>query len=139
MQIAGFSIAVVFFALMRQAHAWELDSPIPSMLSAVESNLRFPLPFLFLVITPLFIASFISFLTSQSFPPFVSFFLVSIVCYLFANGSIILLILAFQLVFYVAAVIHVFIKTRLVLSLPFPPVCVFACVGKCTSVASLIS
>ncbi|GFY87273.1 hydrolases, acting on ester bond [Actinidia rufa] len=114
--IAGFSIAVVFFALMRQAHAWELDSPIPSMLSAVESNLRFPLPFLFLVITPLFIASFISFLTSQSFPPFVSFFLVSIVCYLFANGSIILLILAFQLVFYVAAVIHVFIKTRWQLS-----------------------
>ncbi|PSS30172.1 GPI inositol-deacylase [Actinidia chinensis var. chinensis] len=115
-EIAGFSIAVVFFALMRQAHAWELDSPIPSMLSAVESNLRFPLPFLFLVITPLFIASFISFLTSQSFPPFVSFFLVSIVCYLFANGSIILLILAFQLVFYVAAVIHVFIKTRWQLS-----------------------
>ncbi|XP_057491133.1 uncharacterized protein LOC130776900 isoform X2 [Actinidia eriantha] len=115
-EIAGFSIAVVFFALMRQAHAWELDSPIPSMLSAVESNLRFPLPFLFLVITPLFIASFISFLTSQSFPPFVSFFIVSIVCYLFANGSIILLILAFQLVFYVAAVIHVFIKTRWQLS-----------------------
>ncbi|KAL6977137.1 hypothetical protein U1Q18_025932 [Sarracenia purpurea var. burkii] len=111
-EIAGFSIAVVFFALMRQAHAWELDSPLPSMLSAIESNLRIPLPFFSLAIVPLFIASFISFLTSQPFPPFVSFILVSIVCYLFANGTVILLVLITQLVFYAAAVVHVFIKTR---------------------------
>ncbi|KAH7847529.1 hypothetical protein Vadar_027217 [Vaccinium darrowii] len=111
-EIAGFSVAVVFFALMRQAHAWELDLPIPSMLSAVESNLRLPLSFLFLAVVPLFIAAFLSFLTSQPFPPFVTFSLVSLVCYSFANGSIILLVLLSQLVFYVAAVVHVFIKMR---------------------------
>ncbi|KAH7847717.1 hypothetical protein Vadar_029491 [Vaccinium darrowii] len=111
-EIAGFSVAVVFFALMRQAHAWELDLPIPSMLSAVESNLRMPLSFLFLAVVPLFIAAFLSFLTSQAFPPFVTFSLVSLVCYSFANGSIILLVLLSQLVFYVAAVVHVFIKMR---------------------------
>ncbi|XP_028056689.1 uncharacterized protein LOC114260719 isoform X1 [Camellia sinensis] len=111
-EIVGFSIAIVFFALMQQTHAWELDLPIPSMLSAVESNLRMPLPFFALAIVPLFIASFLSFLASEPFSPFVSFILVSIVCYLFANGSVILLILITQLVFYVAAVVHVFIKTR---------------------------
>ncbi|XP_058186634.1 uncharacterized protein LOC131303670 isoform X5 [Rhododendron vialii] len=111
-EIAGFSVAVIFFSLMRQAHAWELDLPIPSVLSAVESNLRMPLPFLFLATIPLFIAMFLSFLTSQPFPPFVSFSLVSLVCYLFANGSVILLVLLSQLVFYVAAVVHVFIKMR---------------------------
>ncbi|KAI8533503.1 hypothetical protein RHMOL_Rhmol10G0016100 [Rhododendron molle] len=111
-EIAGFSVAVIFFSLMRQAHAWELDLPIPSVLSAVESNLRMPLPFLFLATVPLFIAMFLSYLTSQPFPPFVSFSLVSLVCYLFANGSVILLVLLSQLVFYVAAVVHVFIKMR---------------------------
>ncbi|XP_059640076.1 GPI inositol-deacylase isoform X2 [Cornus florida] len=111
-QILGFSIAVVFFALMRQAHAWEFDQPLPSMLSAVESNLRMPYPFLFLAILPTVIALFLSFLMYQSFPPFVSFIIVSLVCYLFANGSIIILILISQLIFYVAATTHVFVKTR---------------------------
>lgn len=109
---------------MRQAHAWELDLPIPSMLSAVESNLRMPLSFLFLAVVPLFIAAFLSFLTSQPFPPFVTFSLVSLVCYSFANGSIILLVLLSQLVFYVAAVVHVFIKMRSVL-------CVCVCGRTC--------
>ncbi|KAA8548186.1 hypothetical protein F0562_004553 [Nyssa sinensis] len=111
-QIVGFSIAVVFFALMRQAHAWEFDQPIPSMLSAVELNLRMPLPFLFLAILPIGIALFLSFLMSQPFPPFISFITVSTVCYLFANGTLIILILISQLVFYLAAIIHVFIKAR---------------------------
>uniref|UniRef100_A0A5B6ZJW4 GPI inositol-deacylase n=1 Tax=Davidia involucrata TaxID=16924 RepID=A0A5B6ZJW4_DAVIN len=111
-QIVGFSIAVVFFALMRQAHAWEFDQPIPSMLSAVELNLRMPLPFLFLAILPIVIALFLSFLMSQPFPPFISFITVSTVCYLFANGTLIILVLISQLVFYVAAIIHVFIKAR---------------------------
>ncbi|KAF7130134.1 hypothetical protein RHSIM_Rhsim10G0011500 [Rhododendron simsii] len=130
LEIAGFSVAVVFFSLMRQAHAWELDLPIPSVLSAVESNLRMPLAFLFLATVPLFIAMFLSFLTSQPFPPFVSFSLVSLLCYLFANGSVILLVLLSQLVFYVAAVVHVFIKMRLVRSLSLSVcVCVCVCVG----------
>ncbi|CAK7328232.1 unnamed protein product [Dovyalis caffra] len=38
--IVGFSIAIIFFALMRQAHAWDLDLPIPSMLVAVVRVLR---------------------------------------------------------------------------------------------------
>eukprot|EP00257_Ricinus_communis_P020318 XP_015579523.1 uncharacterized protein LOC8270501 isoform X1 [Ricinus communis] len=111
-QIVGFSIAVIFFALMRQAHAWDADLPVPSVLSAVESNLRLPLPFLLLGIIPILISLFISFLLSQPLPPFASFIIVSVICYLFANGSMILLIFVSQLVFYAAAIIHVFIKTR---------------------------
>ncbi|XP_052196257.1 uncharacterized protein LOC127803797 isoform X2 [Diospyros lotus] len=111
-EIVGFSVAVVFFALMRQAQAWELDLPIPSVLSAVQSNLRMPLPFSFLATVPLFIALFLSSLTSQPFPPFLSFVLVSILCYIFANGLILLLILILQLVFYVTAALHVFVKQR---------------------------
>lgn len=114
MQIVGLSIAVIFFALMRQAHAWDLDLPIPSMLTAVESNLRMPLPFLLLGFAPILVSLFVSLLKSQPLPPLGSFIIVSIICYLFANGSVILLILVSQLVFYAAAVIHVFIKARLV-------------------------
>ncbi|KAE8662906.1 Hydrolase acting on ester bonds isoform 2 [Hibiscus syriacus] len=71
-QIVGFCVAVVFFALMRQAHA----RPIPSIPKAVD------------------------------------FTIVSIICYLLANGIVILLILVSQLVFYMAAYLHVSIKTR---------------------------
>ncbi|KAF8408291.1 hypothetical protein HHK36_007440 [Tetracentron sinense] len=113
-QIIGFSIAVIFFALMRQARAWELDLPLPSMLAAVESNLRVPLTFLLLAIVPILISLVFSSLASQPFPPFASFIIVSIISYSFANGSMIILILISQLIFYVAAVLHVFIRTRLV-------------------------
>ncbi|MBA0599428.1 hypothetical protein Gorai_005648, partial [Gossypium raimondii] len=109
-QIAGFCVAVVFFALMRQAHA----RPIPSILKAVESNLRMPFPFLPFVAVPILLSLSFSFLVSQPFPPFSSFTIVLIICYLLANGIVILLILVSQLVFYVAAYLHVFIKTRLV-------------------------
>lgn len=111
-QIIGLTIAVIFFALMRQAHAWELDLPIPSVLTAVESNLKIPLPFLLLAIVPILGSLFLSLLMFQPFPPIASFVSVSVLCYLFANGSVIILILISQLVFYVAAVVHVFIKTR---------------------------
>ena len=114
-QIVGFSVAVIFFALMRQAHA----RPIPSILKAVESNLRIPFPFLPFAVVPILFSLFFSFLTSQPFPPFSSFTIVSIICYLLANGFVILLILVSQLIFYVAAYLHVFIKRRLVNSLPF--------------------
>ncbi|EXC31385.1 GPI inositol-deacylase [Morus notabilis] len=110
--IVGFSVVVIFFALMRQAHAWDLDLPIPSMLTVVETNLRFPLPFLYLGITPILLSMFLSFFMSQPLPPFASFTFVSLICYFLANGLVIVLILISQLVFYVAAVIHIFIKTR---------------------------
>jgi glycosylphosphatidylinositol deacylase len=113
MQIIGFSIAVIFIALMQQAHAWDLDLPVPSILVAVESNLRMPLTFFLLAIVPIFISLLLSFMMSQPFPSFASFIIVSVICYLFANGSIIILILEIQSVFYVAAFIHIFIKTRL--------------------------
>ncbi|KAL4566029.1 hypothetical protein LXL04_030138 [Taraxacum kok-saghyz] len=44
-QIIGFAFAVVFFGLLRQANALELDLSIRSLLFAVESNLKMPIPF----------------------------------------------------------------------------------------------
>lgn len=111
-QIIGFSIAIILFALMRQARAWDLDLPMPSMVTAVETNLRMPLPFFLLAIVPILVSLFLSFLMSQPFPPYASFIIVSVICYLFANGSVIILVLVSQLVFYVAAIVHIFIKTR---------------------------
>ncbi|KAL8136253.1 uncharacterized protein LOC141713714 isoform X1 [Apium graveolens] len=109
-QIIGFSFAVVFFALMQQAYSWELDLPIPSMLKALESNMKMPLPFFSLVITPIAASLFYSFLSSQRFPSVISIFIISILCYAFANGIVVMLILISQWVFYMAASIHVFIR-----------------------------
>lgn len=110
MQIIGFSFAVVFYALMQQAYSWELDQPIPSMLAALESNMRLPLPFFSLVTTPIVAAFFYSFLSYQLFPSVISFFIISVLCYAFANGIVIMLILISQWVFYMAASTHVFIR-----------------------------
>lgn len=109
-QISGLCFAVAFFALMRQAYAWELDQPIPSLLSAVESNLRIPRAFLFLAILPILFAVLFSFLSSQTLPPIISFPIVSVLCYVFANGVIVLLILLSQMLFYVAATLQVAVK-----------------------------
>ncbi|KAG8384921.1 hypothetical protein BUALT_Bualt04G0168400 [Buddleja alternifolia] len=111
-QISGLSVAVVFFALMRQAHAWELDLPIPSLLSAVESNLRMPRPFFFLAALPILIAVLISCLSSQSLRPTISFSIVSMLCYVFANGATVVLTSLSQLLFYVVGTAHVFVKKR---------------------------
>ncbi|KAK7338423.1 hypothetical protein VNO77_19032 [Canavalia gladiata] len=111
-KIAGFSIAVVFFALMRQAFSWDHDLRIPSMLTAVESNLTLLSHFFTLVILPIFLSLFLSLLMSQPLPPFASFIGISLICYIFANGFIAILILISHLVFFVAAVTHIFIKTR---------------------------
>lgn len=111
-------MVVIFFALMQQAHAWDLDLSIPSLLTAVESNLRMPFPFFYLAIAPILISLFLSFLNSQPFPSITSFTIISVICYLLANGVVIILILISQLVFYVSAVVHIFIKTRLVGSVP---------------------
>ncbi|KAK6913024.1 GPI inositol-deacylase PGAP1-like [Dillenia turbinata] len=110
-QIVGFSVAVIFCALMRQAHTWEKDLPLPSLLTAVESNLRIPFPFLLVAIGPILAAVVLSLLMYQPVPPITSFVIVSLICFLFANGCIIILILASQLILYVTAVVHVFIKT----------------------------
>lgn len=114
MQIVGFSIAIIFFALMRQAYSWDLDMRIPSMLSAVESNLTVPLHLFFLAILPVFFSLFLSLVTSQPIPPFASFISISLICYVFANGLIAIMILVSHLLFFVTAISHVFIKTRLV-------------------------
>ncbi|XP_022151282.1 uncharacterized protein LOC111019107 isoform X2 [Momordica charantia] len=111
-QIVGFCIVVIFFALMRQAQAWNHDFPVPSMLTAVESNLRIPFPFFYLVLVPILLSLFLSLLTSQPLPPLAIFTTVSVVCYSFANATVITLILVSQLIFYAMAVVHVFIKTR---------------------------
>ncbi|KAK9079209.1 hypothetical protein SSX86_000879 [Deinandra increscens subsp. villosa] len=111
-QIVGFSFAVVFFALMRQANAWELDLSVPSLLSAVESNLRMPLPFLPLAISPILIALLYSSINPKPFPSVGSFFVVSMICYLIANGIVIILVLTTLILSHLAARIHVFFKTR---------------------------
>ncbi|WJX75839.1 hypothetical protein P8452_59329 [Trifolium repens] len=111
-KIVGFSIAVVFFALMQQAYSWDLNLHIPSMLTAVESNLTLMSHFLPLAVLPIFFAFFFSFFMSQPFPPFASFTSISLICYIFANGLIAIVILISHLVFFVAAVTHIFIKAR---------------------------
>lgn len=113
MQIVGFSVAVVFFALMRQAYSWDLDLRIPSMLTALESNLTLLSHLFPLAILPIFFSLFLSLLMSQPLPPFASFIGISLICYIFANGFIAIIILITHLVFFVAAVTHIFIKTRL--------------------------
>ncbi|GER29533.1 GPI inositol-deacylase PGAP1-like protein [Striga asiatica] len=111
-QISGLCFAVAFFALMRQAYAWELDQPIPSLLSAVESNLRMPWPFFLLATLPVLLAVLLSFLGSQPIPPIISFFAVSVLCYVFANGALAVLILVSLLLFYVAGTVQVFFRKR---------------------------
>ncbi|KAK7395706.1 hypothetical protein VNO78_16273 [Psophocarpus tetragonolobus] len=111
-KIVGFSIAVVFFALMRQTYSWDLDLRIPSMLTAVESNLTLLSHLFPLAILPIFFSLFLSLLMSQPLPPIASFIGISLICYIFANGFIAILILISHLVFFVAAVTHIFIKTR---------------------------
>ncbi|PIA26437.1 hypothetical protein AQUCO_09300025v1 [Aquilegia coerulea] len=111
-KIIGFSIAVIFFALMRQARAWELDLPLPSLLASVEMNLRLPLSFLLFAVVPIAVSLFSSTLTSQPFPPLISFLSISILCYGFANGLVIILILASHSIIYVAANVHASIKIR---------------------------
>ncbi|XP_019447433.1 PREDICTED: uncharacterized protein LOC109350653 isoform X1 [Lupinus angustifolius] len=111
-KIVGLSVAVIFFALMRQAYSSDLDLRIPSMLTAVESNLTLLSHFFPLAILPIFFSFFFSLATSQPFPPFASFIGISLICYIFANGFIAILILISHLAFFVTAVSHIFIKTR---------------------------
>ncbi|CAL1358278.1 unnamed protein product [Linum trigynum] len=111
-QIVGSFFAVIFFALMQQVRAWDLDLPIPSVLTAMESNLKMPLPFAPLGFSPLLLSLFVCVLNSQPLPPLVSFIAVSIICYLLANGVGAILVWMSQFLFYAAALTHVFIKSR---------------------------
>ncbi|XP_047310152.1 uncharacterized protein LOC124913780 [Impatiens glandulifera] len=111
-EIVGFSIAIIFFALMRQAHAWEHNLSVPSILSAINSNLRIPLPFTSLVVLPLLVVQIFSFIMYRPCPPFLSFVSISTSCYMFANGAMISLVLISRWIFYVGASIHVWIKLR---------------------------
>ncbi|XP_031404775.1 uncharacterized protein LOC116213832 isoform X2 [Punica granatum] len=106
------SIAVIFFALMRQAWFWDRDLPIPPILTAVQLNLRMPSPFLPLVVVPILVSLLLSLLMDQSLPPLASFTVISLICYLLGNGLMIIVIWSSQLVFSVAAIVHVFISTR---------------------------
>ncbi|XP_057525131.1 uncharacterized protein LOC130804633 isoform X2 [Amaranthus tricolor] len=111
-KIVGLAVAIVFFALMRQAHAWELGMPIPSMLTAVECNMKlssFPL----LTAAPLLIPLVLSVLQFHPIPSISSFIVVSLACYMVANGLIVVLVLISQFVFYISAFAHVFFKNRL--------------------------
>ncbi|KAM7463693.1 hypothetical protein LguiA_031814 [Lonicera macranthoides] len=108
-QIVGFSFAVIFFALMRQANAWELDLPIPSVLSAVVYNLRMPLTFLVMAIVPIMTALLYSFLSSQPIPPVISFFVISVIRIIRVNPLVVTSVVAIALVCLVHPALGLFI------------------------------
>lgn len=113
----------MFFGLMRQTLAWECDSSVPSILSAIESNLGLPKAFMFLCFMPILLFfAFLIFMKEQK-PPFGTFLLVTMICYIVANGFTILLILSSKLFLYAVAILHVFIKRR----------SVYACILSCHS------
>ncbi|KAH9329928.1 hypothetical protein KI387_002036, partial [Taxus chinensis] len=111
-QIIGFVMAILLFTLMRQTRAWELDLPVPSVLSAIESNLRLPLSFSFLALGPLAVYMVLTVFAKEPTPPFASFVIVSLICYTFANGVVVILALITQLFFYSGASMQVFFKRR---------------------------
>ncbi|KAF7072002.1 hypothetical protein CFC21_077202 [Triticum aestivum] len=110
-EILGFMIAITLFGLMRQSLAWECDSSVPSILSAIETNLK-PKPLMFLCFTPILLFLAFLFFTTQQNPRFGTFLFVTVVCYIVANGFTILVTLSSKLILYVAAILHVFAKRR---------------------------
>ena len=111
-QITGLAVAVVLFALMRQARAGELDLLVPSVVSCIEANLRFPLPFLVLAPGLPVVYYFLSIFGTETPPPLISFLGVSLVCYVFANGVVALLAVVSSTIFQVASFVQVFFKLR---------------------------
>ena len=90
-QIAGLSVAVVLFALMRQARAWEVENSVPSFISCMEANFRLPVPFFAVTVGPLLVYFITSVFGTERKPSLSSFVGVSLACYLFANGTVVLL------------------------------------------------
>jgi glycosylphosphatidylinositol deacylase len=113
-QVTGLTVAAVLFALMRQARAWELDLMVPSVVSCIEANLRFPLPLLLLAPGTSVIYYLCSLFGTETPPPLISFLGVSLVCYIFANGVVALLAIVSSIIFQAASFIQVFFKLRLV-------------------------
>ncbi|XP_035816400.1 uncharacterized protein [Zea mays] len=111
-EILGFMVAIMFFGIMRQTSAWECDSSMPSILSAIESNLGLPKAFMFLCFMPILVFCAFFIFTAEQKPPFGTFLLVTLICYIVANGFTILLILSSKLLLYVVAILHVFTKRR---------------------------
>ncbi|EFJ30370.1 hypothetical protein SELMODRAFT_145414 [Selaginella moellendorffii] len=70
-QIGGFMVAVLLYALSRQARAWELDTSFPSLYACLERNFMFPVPFLPLCFGPLFIYFFRTTIGGDIPPPYV--------------------------------------------------------------------
>ncbi|KAH7282837.1 hypothetical protein KP509_35G049700 [Ceratopteris richardii] len=113
LEIAGFAVAILLFTLMQQARAWELDYPVPSVLASMEYNLRLPFPFIYLSMIPLIIYTTLEIANSESTSSFASFVLVSIACYGFATGAVAILATLSQIILYIAASVHFFVKRRL--------------------------
>jgi len=91
-QIAGLSVAVVLFALMRQARAWEVDNTVPSFILCMEGNFGLPVSFFFVTVGPLLVYFSLAVLGTERQPSLSSFLGVSLACYLFANGVVALLV-----------------------------------------------
>lgn len=112
MQITGLAVAVVLFALMHQARAWELDQNIPSVVSCIEANLRLPFPLLVLALGPLLVYYVISLFGTETPPPLISFLGISMVCYFFATGIVSLVAIISSTIFQTASFFQVFFKLR---------------------------
>lgn len=112
LQITGLAVAVVLFALMRQARAWELDLMVPSVVSCIEANLRIPSPLLLLAPGLSVVYYLLSIFGTETPPPLISFVGVSLVCYIFANGVVALLAVISSVIFEAASFIQVFFKLK---------------------------
>jgi glycosylphosphatidylinositol deacylase len=87
---------------------------VPSVVSCIEANLRFPLPLLLLAPGTSVIYYLCSLFGTETPPPLISFLGVSLVCYIFANGVVALLAIVSSIIFQAASFIQVFFKLRLV-------------------------
>jgi GPI inositol-deacylase len=106
-------LSIMFFALMQQTHAWEVDESVPSVLQSLEMNLRLK-AFLLLSCIPVILAIFYSFLVAKQLSSVTSFVHITLLCYLVANGLVILVVFVSKWIFHLLAVLYVLLKTRLV-------------------------
>lgn len=106
-------LSIMFFALMQQTHAWEVDASVPSVLQSLEMNLRLK-AFLLLSCIPVILSILYSFLTADQLSSVTSFVPITLLCYLVANGLVILVVFVSKWIFYLLAVLHVLLKRRLV-------------------------
>lgn len=107
-------LSIMFFVLMQQTHAWEVDASVPSVLHSLEMNLRLK-AFLLLSCVPVILCVLYSFLVPDQLSSVTSFVSITLLCYLVANGLVILVVFVSKWIFYLLAVLHVLLKRRLVL------------------------